>query len=68
MAVNQAISSVHSDISSDISSDIHNEKPFACAKIGLLEIMIECNGDIMVKLSEMKLKALVKGGRRIQSS
>ena len=37
---------------SDISSDILYQKSVACAKIGLLEIMTECNGGSIVKLSE----------------
>lgn len=50
------------EILSDISSDILYEKPAACAKIGLLSIMRAYNGGVMMKLSEMELKRLVKGG------
>jgi len=43
-------------------SDILNEKPDAYAQIDLLEIMSECNGGVIVKLSEQELKMLIKGG------
>jgi len=56
------VSSEISPVLSDISSDILYEKPAACAKIGLLEIMRECHGGVMGKLSEMELKLLVKSG------
>ncbi len=62
MTVSLVISVALSDISSDISSDILYEKPAAYAKIGLLWIMIACNGGVMVKLGEMELKMLIKGG------
>ena len=57
-----AVTSVIPIALSDISSDILYEKSAAYASIGLLKTMTECNGGIMVKLSERGLKMLVKGG------
>jgi hypothetical protein len=45
-----------------ILSDILYEKAATLAKIGLLETMTVCIGGILVKLSKMELKMLVKGG------
>src|SRR5712671_664221 len=59
MTISVVLSDISSDILSDISSDIHFEKPAACAKIWMHQVMIECNGGIMVKLSEVELKRLV---------
>jgi len=62
MTVISSVSLPLSDIASDISSDILCEEPAAYAKMGLLEMMRECTGGVMVKLSEQELKMLIKGG------